>query len=1234
MAMWNPFWLSRPVLTGVIVTCSLIIVALVLPQYVNTRTDGFPLITSNHYVWTYGPTAILVLVVSAWRQIDHACKVLMPWKVLREGSAQSQKSILLDYISPLQVLSFWEAVRNGHWLVCNTIITFVFLKLITVASTGLFTIDVRTLFDPNTTLVTTTSFDGSLYNASAYLSVSDSSLFYNAYAVMAKGLDDTEGVLGTYAYQAISTKATSPEENETTSAIVDVFAPAFNCEKAQVAINLQPANTTDQHPEDTFSLLSPACQLLAGAKPAYALNPQVYTCPARQLSGVMQRVDCSGQNSSHPVGNWQLLTMTDMRYGQKLANASENTDTSTFQALEWSTGVSNVSSVVCRPSYTMQRRLVTYARSNNNTNITLGPATSEASQPLNGFGDADLGVVFTSAYIAAALMFGNKADSGTAEEYPDTMFKTMADVIGGTYETLLDPDAMATAAEKVFNHVAVQIATKNLVRHETSPIKGQTETSERRLFIRPLPLWLMVGGLSIVIILSILTFFMRPYNVVTHDPEPITSTALLLGESPMFEDTLITADHAGTKELSDVLSNHSYGTIFTVNAYNKETFAIEVHNHRDQEPQAPSETSVSYCDSWWTPLLLRWGVLLPILGLPLVLIAILEALQHLSGRSTGITQLQNLPSIVTDITTRFLPALIMLLVSTSFNALDFNIVVLAPYHSLKAKAHSAVAPILGQMPPAALWTSFRSGYWSALFSSIGALLGSVLTIVVSGLLVLDTATTTHTASLQAVDSIQPKWTNSVTSDSSAAVVVSLIEAANLSYPSFTYEDIALPQLRYENAKTTTNNSTLIDVQVPSYRGSLSCDMLRPHQFNVSSSFNPAILTAGATVEASVPLPPECPYGGPGGNLTTIDFNYFFQLPAASNQSFAGKLLDLHVGPYSGPFAVSSDEVSPFTQPDNPAGCPSLALIYGYIDAENDSNTIMSTMACSQVIERVDAQVTMNAKDLSISTSRPPIVNESSATRLASGPDKVTADDGISSTPATAFPFRIQVHMDQTLSMFNQTQYSSSSISSLPPVDNFFQAVLFGRTPIPQDLLRQTDQASQDEIMQGIQNFYRRYMAQAISANMRVNLSSTATSSGHKQDVQPSLPTSLQAKMVDIPTNVVRQNNTSKITLQVLLGVMFACGLAAVLLNPTQKVVRHNPCTIAGSASLFAGSGLVKELAAVAVAGTEPRTAVLRRRKVRLGWWYDYDVSVEDGRPRGEGRNKRYGIDFVPAGGGG
>jgi hypothetical protein len=70
----------------------------------------------------------LVVIISLWHQVDFYCKVLTPWNELRKGDATSSRSLLLDYISPLQAASLWQALQNRHFSVIATILGFAILE--------------------------------------------------------------------------------------------------------------------------------------------------------------------------------------------------------------------------------------------------------------------------------------------------------------------------------------------------------------------------------------------------------------------------------------------------------------------------------------------------------------------------------------------------------------------------------------------------------------------------------------------------------------------------------------------------------------------------------------------------------------------------------------------------------------------------------------------------------------------------------------------------------------------------------------------------------------------------------------------------------------------------------------------------------------------------------------------------------------------------------------------------
>ncbi|KIW41439.1 uncharacterized protein PV06_07000 [Exophiala oligosperma] len=1211
-SMWNSIWLSTTVLSAVTGIFALFIVVLVLLwNYIN-RNEGIQLITNNHYSWTYGPTALLVIVVAIWRQVDYHCKAITPWAVLSQEPSKGSSNILLDYVSPIQVSSLHKSLSSKHHTVTAGILGFMLLKCIVLLSTGLFVTAPKLILQSDLGLIQHTIFNGSLFNSSApSTTLNDSSLVYTAFGILSRGLPYTDGTNQGLVYERFRPPAGSLVGLQTVTATVNALIPSFECQSAPVAIKLQPANTTDLHPADYLQLQFDECQLLQNGDgtPVYALNPQLFSCPPRQLSPLVQRMNCFNESDSATADNWQLLTLADLRYNQTLQNFSSPVAFGdSVTATSWSTSVDAAVGIACRSTYAIEKVNVTYDYSQTPTNITVTRLAPGVNHTMPGFSSFDLGKLFTASLTAAASMFGNLNFDSYAEEYPNTMFKVMANTMGGGYDALMDENKIKQAAETVFQTVAVQIVSKYLTQEVDTPLRGQAVYQEERLELNDLSLWSMVSGFIVMMIIAAFILWKRPQDIVARDPDQPFFNALLLQPSRVARNILSRCGTLSESNMLAQLNNHTFAT--GMDAQEHESILLASDPLSDMT--TPDQGSHS---NWWKPLAARWIFVLTTLILPLTIIATLEALQVSSDRHDGIASVSSEDSLASKTTTRYLPALVMLLSATLFNSVDFNIAVLAPYNALKSEARppqsSIMSNVIGLIAPYAVWQSLRRRYWGAALSGTAALVGSVLTIISSGLYTIDFVPTTAPMLVQRTDSFQTTWQNSALNDSGAAVLTSLTESSNLTFPQFTFDELALPGLQAagDPPKPSKQGQATLSLTTSALRASLNCTTLPTAQFNVSTFYNPSS-GPSASVSISFSLPRECPYGGSGGNMTSMDIDQSWQLPFTKNSSYVAKMLDIHVGPFDAVLASSSGELAPSTQKDNPPGCPSLAFIYGHVDVNDGSQNMITTRICYQQMQQVPVRLWLNVPDLSISQDFPPTLDESGSGHvvLESGPNG-----------ETSFPYRLEVHMDNELSLFNQTQFVPSSIAR-STIDGFFQGVLFGRSPIPQAWL--ADPERPDEVVSAIQAFYRRYMAQAISVNMRV-----PTAAANAQ---------LLSGNATALTGVLRvhQNNASKLALQVILGVMTLCGGLAVWLAPPREVVPHNPCTIAGGMVLWAGSRFCETFTTVETfAGQEdkpvlPEGAVHMSNKklmgsgaldgwlFRLNWWLRDDGT------------KRYGIDAV------
>lgn len=1218
---WRSRWLGRSFLLALVVLLIILIIALGVLLYFSKHQRGLPLRTSNHFSWTYGPTAVLTIFVAVWRQMDYNSKILTPWHELTNGSATYDRSLGLDYISPLQVVSFARAVKARHAIVVATIAGFVSLKLAVLASTGLLSPRMTTLAAADVALTRTSQLNGHLYNSSLFQGLFDQSLAYTAYAVMSKGLPYASSTTADLVYE--STIMTSSAGNASFTAQVNALIPKYHCELAPFDILLQPDDTLDLHPQHRIELLLGGCSLRgAGNGTAiYALNPLTTVCPERQLSPLLQQIDCKRPGLSD-TENWQLLTLVDLRYSQSFANeTASQLETSALRAQSWSTQVERSTGIACRSSYSIRKVEVTYSSTERLPAVRFSNHEKRIEAKLEGFTDFDLGVLTTSALSASATMFGNFIDNEVVLEYPNVLFKMMAAASGGSYDSLFLADEIIEAAQHVFQQVALQSTSKYLLQPDNSILTGSMSISEERLHITDGSAVIMLVGLFLVLLLTCFLSLKAPSLALRDSPDTIGKIALVVSQSKQFRSFLRQVYLGNDRRVqnSEVLhfgiSNPRGDDEAEKLAVSESARLLPEPRRIDDEEQIPV--------LWWSQFSFHRWVLFITLAFPLVIIAALEILQHQSDREQGFATLKTSNDFLSAFYTRYLPAIVMLLIATLINMLDFNVVLLNPFQALllfreRYRSRSLVTNFMGLSPPFMLFEALRVRQWAVVLSTVSALLAGTLTIAVSGLYIIDTFSLRQQASFVRMDQFNTSWINSGTNDSSAAVLSSLTESLGLEYPPFTYEEYVIPSLELETDLVGDHESNAhVNFELVGLRGDLGCVRLAQDSMNISASFNARIKTATTSVFARMELPAECLLGGPFGNESYIDFTTTFSM--RENSSFVGKLLGLHVGPFDQVTQSSSGELAPNTQPDNPPGCPSLAFVYGYADVNDDSQTSITSLMCYQYIDELNLSVDLTYPNLEFQPDRPPSVNESSSRRLTSG-----------SNGETAFQFRLQTHMDDEFSSFNQTaDNSTTTAGSAPPLDNFFQGVLFGRQPLDPSLLSSKRSEDVSTVYAGIRGLYRRYLAQAMSANMRVAITNPTL---HGRQV---LADESGLESSDSSGNVIRgdvsnltfirrvvQNRTTKIILQSFLGTIFVLSSCSLYLSRFRKLVPYNPCCIAGVASLFAWSRMCD-------LDDEIGRQVMRNKgeglgngkwKFRLGWW---DAT---GPQPCQGPGRWYGID--------
>lgn len=1218
---WNPFWLSRSLLGSVSVASLALLAALVALLVVSKSNDGVKVI-SNHYVRTYTPTAILILLSAIWRQVDFHCKHLTPWAVLYRGESAADTSVLLDYVSPIQIKSFTTALRNRNLPVVCTITGFTILKVLIVASTALFTAADLALPTSSSTTQKRPLAEGLDIDINELRDFGPA-IAYEAYGISSQGLAQRPGVTDAFIYETIDVPKSDTTNNVTLQTQVRSLSPVFECQNAPFQILFPPSNSTDINPDTRVELLFPECTLRGGdgrGTAIFSLNPSISKTPARQLSPLRQQIDCLNQTDD----NWQLLTLVEFLYNQTLDDDDQQAVVGdTVQARSWFTNVERTAGVACRSTYKLGTASLTY-----NTDDTGGQRISIERKPttlddrLQSFRNFDVGDVADSALRAGASMAGRLEKSSFDEEYPNTLFKIMAGVADGTYDSLFVKDMMGNAAQTAYQQIALQALDRHLRQSDAVSSPANVTVVERRLKVNEVAAIVTITGFGLLSLLSAALIALAPRNVTKQNPELLASAAAVLQDSPMLQRTLEGTKSSNMK-LKEGLKGLKFASGLGYSQLPRARCGILISKDGEASPlmsndRAPDESTQAEA-RWYRPVTTRKRLAIPLLLLPVALIGALEAVQRVSDSNDGIATVADPTNPIIALLPQVLSALVMLSVAAAFSSIEFNTLAVAPMHHLhrgsKSDSEGLLTTYLGRSPPVVLLTSLLRQDWAVLLITTSALIGSLLTLVASGLYTVRDLDGSQALMIQQQDRLDAVWVNSALNDSDASVILSLVEGTDLGYSAFTYDELAFPGLQTKDFSVeNASQVALFEASIPALRASLDCTPLDDSAYNFTPNFNSRIRTASAQISASIQLPSDCQLGGSAGNESSLDFTDSVTLTA--NDSFIGKLLDLHVGPFDPIRGGATGELDPSRQADNPATCPTLAFWYGHASLSNPTETTATLLVCYQQLYTLNTTTTFTLNNMSISPAHPPRITESSAQILP-----------YPNATAPNTPYRPQLHFANTFAPLDtftpggsprcsfRDQASSESANATfdttnPALDPFFQGVLCGRPALPVETLAQTDADSRARVLAAVQAFYRRYMAIAISKNMRVPLApptpadvqrrqASATTENHPMVVGAS--GQVQGRVLNA-RKVVRlvQQGTPKVVLQAMLAAMAVGGALGVwLCRLWRPVVQYNPCSVAGKMVLFAGTGVGERSSGLW--GCVDGMAVVTREELRGVW---------------------------------
>ncbi|KKZ68312.1 hypothetical protein EMCG_05987 [[Emmonsia] crescens] len=1261
--LWTPFWLRKRTLLGFVILFTLLWIALLVLWLFVKRNNGLEIaLTSNRYVWRFAPAVVLVIVAGLWRQVDYHCKAAYPWHEMRKGLASASTSMVLDYVSGFQVNVFFKAIKSGHHSVAASILGFVLLKLALVFSTGLLVSTPTTLIDTSYPLSISTKLDGEDWATKAlatqqdFLRLATPNPLYAFFGISAAGMTDPIGSKDGFAFQTFDLREDHLATRRVTSMStdVDVFVPLPICELTNITI--QPSAALHEFSNITgggavyLGLDSTTCRLgFNNYTRVYVKmkNPRIERCEPRELVAEMKRVNCTEKDPQRPSPapfddengdvRW-LLAVSDIRYSQTFAPSSTRRPNIT----SWSRDVEQVTVILCKPQYTIMKRNMTYEHHDSGV-----PPRIQLQRPEERPSIVNLGRI-TSSVLNEAILQSLKAgarlfrpinslpEASPPTDGVNTLFQLMVKSSrgGATLEKFLDGETMSKAFKNAYSGVASQFAQQNFIVPTSEDSIGRVVYNEDRLHLGIVSLWIMFGSFVSLSVLTIIILFTGPSAIAPRDPDSIAAQATILARSNELQPLLQDAGHLSDRGIGDKLQNYTFRT----STYR--SFRITARYDLRESVTSVGEQAIE-AGGFWKPLAARKAMLALTYVMPLFVIVALEVMQQLSNRNQGLMTIhtekwKSLP--------QYLCALVAVGVATLYNNLDFTVAMFTPFEVLRkgnvTAGRSILTHLLGKIPLVAFWEAVRGHHIGAVSSTTAAFAASFLTVIVSGLWNIDlTVVLSHSTMASTTDAWDTTLTNYSSNDGNAGLVFSLLQYHNLTTPPWTWNELVFPKIRVDTSNThfesldqdkdAPQNPTTYTFTLPALRASLNCRLLTADDIELNNYYGPGShsgtfrTTTRATVRPK--LPPKCLASLPE-NVTTAEFSltYLEVDRSPTDGGYIGSLFDLYL-----PARDPTHQVDLWERPDNPFGCPSIGIVFGYMRANHTSLANLTAAVCDQNIQEIYTEVTF-AEDANlgvINPRHPPKPNDAGPIKLLTN-----GTDGFSS-----FSFRVQELLRLTLETRSTSTLEAGQPSGPETYDSIFNEIIHGpHGDISPESLMGAENANR--LLDVVNDYYKLYMAQIVNLTLRKAIRTPETKQRRQADDNDdsdggSATTSPQnfTGTLHTATPRLKSNFGPKLALQLILAAMVILGCLAVFMMRLRETLPHNPCSIAGTMSLLAGSELCDSSGKSLPVGVE-RMEDPELRSVfegqgllfGLGWWKWRDEG-------GEYDNERFGIDVGRAG---
>ncbi|KAK4940665.1 hypothetical protein LTR10_019295 [Elasticomyces elasticus] len=1211
-----PGWRPKSLRKRTFFACAFVFLAClvtfaVLFSYSRSHQGLLTVDTRLHYLWTYAPTLFFTIVGACWARVAYRALQMQPWRMLAQDPTSASEALLVDYVTPITLKSLFRAVRARHFLAALILLASMALQLVTILSTGLFDVEYLSVQKngpiPLVDTITGASHDFSNIGAEPALTI---------YSVQNTNLSYPEGTTSVHAVPKLSYPGVS---NATLTAPVSILTSYLECQEA--SLHLDNTSITSQSgglhnaPLFTYSLNTSDCllaNLTVEGGPYLDYNYEGDNFIFYDTYGNTAAVACSNNDTDVRIRISVGLIHYNITWNGTLKESAnetvvliEKTPSELFQ-------LSASTNLLCIPHYGLQAAQVTYT-----TNQTTGSRqaqiqepNSTSLQPLEGVTPQAISTAImesiSASWLAMDVLFPNpnaavitvndpsEGSDGYFPTNPDAFFRIMTQQYpltnGSSTSSWFDSESLQTASSQFFGSVAAQFASSYLRRDATGTVQGSAAMVQPRLVFSSV-FYAMEALLGFLFLATLLLAGPATKATTTVDPASIGGTTAIVSS----DVGLIDHFHGtGTFDF-DRLKTHIQGLASTNN--NIDTPYGQALGMNAEAKYTRARGTEHSDTTGWRP----W-VFLPFLRemiplIPLLLIVALEISLHYSQEHNGIASIDGLRSRI--YASRLVPAVVFAATHILLSSMAFNVSLLHPFSTLRTSPSAAQISLLdaplSRFALHNLWLSARRKQLALFCSLIMTITTFFLVTVSSGLFVIGDYT--QSSNLTQLSWFQPSSENNDSAihdltrrynlteplhyaedngEMKMNLIANGVVELNLSYPAWTYDELAFPLLSVSaNSTSNATNSAAITAQVPALRTNMQCEVLKTAENNITFSPNTRNLL---DVQTNFSL--GCSVTTQGNDPFAI---YGVPLPSRLNTSEEGSV-----------------EPRPTSLLYSYEGCDRLLGIFGYA---NDAKFLnYSVFACKVSYEEVQATTTfLDFPTYRISSDAPPIVDESTT-------------NPVNSTDIPVFLASTQYGA----SFYNTSLTSLNGYSIMDPVST---ALIYGKDGVPAEKLFQYP--PDQYLIPTLQHLIRVMGAQYISYFYR-------TANASLPLVDSTIPATLQMN----PTYRLRQNATST---RILEGLLAASGLFAIitlLTFRTRDVVKAKLGSPAATIAMIADSDFVRELQREQslIIKEEEREVHAERMiaseggQFSLGWWEVRGLSTSS-QSEGEFTKYRWAIDI-------